>query len=204
MAVFPANATAPGVLFASTPLFTNRFQPLEELPHSEETTNPPSKFQAQGVYKPPHMRTPSESVASVIESDAMANSTHAVHPAHGPSLDHEKKGTSCPHTPHSNSAPGSAVFGFGEVKKKIHEELSNVRKAMEDMEVLEKEFLKEEARFEHEVQVLRSAGLTDEEIRGIIGWTPENFPSRPPSAKPIDVNVGICLHALASGREDLP
>lgn len=194
MVVSSTNAIIYNAPPVPIPLFTNRFQPLEGLSHDEQDAEPDSTFHAQGVYKPPHMR---ESVASITGSDPTVSSTPTVCPAHGSSLDHEGKGSRTPHTP--TSAPGSAVFGFGEVKKKIHEELLIVRKAMEEMEIIEKEFLEEEARFVQELQALRSTGLTDEEIRDLMGSTPINFPPRPPSVKPLDVNVGICLDALASG-----
>jgi len=134
----------------------------------------------------------------------MASSKPTVCPAHGSSLDREGKGTSHPRMPQTtSSAPGSAMFGFGEARKKIHEELLNVRKAMEEMEIIEKEFLEEEARFEQEMQALRSAGLTDKEIREMMDWTPANFPPRPPSAKPLDANVGVYWIFLRWGG-DLP
>lgn len=188
---------------ASTPLFVNRFQVLEGLPDDGDVAKPDSKFQAQGVYKPPHMRNPSESVESTVGSDPMANGT-SVCPAHGPNLDRERKRISRPHTPHVDSTSGSGTFGVGELKKKMYEELLNVRKAMKEMETIEKEFLEEEARFEQEVQALRRAGLTDEEIQEVVGLDSESFPPRLPSTKPLDVNVGICFHVLVSGRGTHP
>lgn len=193
------KATAPDVPFAPTPLSASQLQPLEGLQHDEEGVNPHSKFQAHGVYRPPHMRTPSESTASVIGSDHVAHDTVTVHSAHGSSLDREGEGTSRPPTPRTGFAPGFASFGYGEVKKKIHEELLSVRKAVEEMETIEKEFLEEEARFERHIQVLRSRGLTDEEIRAIVDWDPAIFLSRPPTVEPLDVNVGICLNSFVSG-----
>ena len=199
MVVSSINAN---VSSAPTPPFSNRLLPLEWLPHEEETTKPHPKFQAKGIYRPPHMRT-SESVASTTGSDPMTSSTSDARPTHGSSLDREKKGTSRPHTPHVSSVPGSTVLEFGEMKKKIHEELLNVRKVMEEMETIEKKFLEEEARFEQELQVVRSASLTDEELREMMGWSPANSQSISPSVKPLDANVSICFRVLVS-RRDLP
>jgi hypothetical protein len=183
----------------SAPSFANRFWLLEGLAHDEETTKPLSKFQAQGVYKPPHMRAPSESVASATGSNPMASSTSGVHPAHGSGPVPEKKGTSCPHTPHVSSTPESSVLGFGETK--IHEELLNV--ATEEMETIGKDSLGE-GRFEQELQVLRNVGLVDEEMREMemMGWSPANLPSGLPSAKSLDVNVSVYFHV--SGRGTYP
>ena len=203
MTVSSTNAKVSDVPPVPTPLPVDRSQPTEELLSDEDDAKPHSKFQAQGVYKPPHMRTPSEPMASIAGSDPVVSDTVTVCPAHGSSLDHEGNGTSRPHTPHTSFAPGLAAFGFGEVKKIIHEELLNVRKAMEEMETIEKEFLKEEARFERHIQVLKGGGLTDEEIRAIVDWDPAVFPSRPPTVQSLDVNVGICLNSLESGGDSL-
>ena len=185
------------------PPFSNRFQPLEGLAHEEETTKPHSEFQAQGVYKPPHMRIPSESAASSTGSDPTASTAPGVRPTHGSSLDHQKGGASHPHTPHVSSAPGSAVFEFDEVKKRIEEEVLAARKAMTELEMVDKELLEEKARFEQHVQVLRDAGYTSEEIRKIAGWSSANSPSRPPSTEPFDVKVSIRFRVLVS-EGDLP
>jgi hypothetical protein len=201
MAASSADATVSDVTPAPTPFFVNRFQPLEGLTHDEETTKPHSEFHAQGVYKPPHMRTLSESTASITEPDSVIGSSATVRPAHGSSSDREGKGKSRPQTPHAGSGSAFATFGFGEVKKKIQEELLSVRKATEEMEMIEKQFLEEEARFEHHVQVLRGGGLTDEEIRELMGWDPASFLSKPPAVQQPDVNVGICLHLLLSAKE---
>lgn len=194
------NATAFDAPSAPALSLSNRFQPLEELSHNEEATDSYSKFQAQGVYKPPHMRIPSESVASITGPDPTANSTSGVRTVHGPSSDHKKKGASRPNTPHIGSTSGSAVFGFDEIKKKIHEEVLMVRKAAKEMETIEKDFLEEGARFEQDLKVLKSAGLTDQEIRKLIGWNPTNLPSKPLSLEPLDVNVSICFNIAMSGR----
>jgi len=192
MTVPSASVTVSDAPSAPDPL-ANRFDPLEELQYDGEAANSHPKFQAQGVYKPPHMRAPSESTTPANELDPMAGSTAAIRPAHGPSLDREGKGTPRPRTPHTCSAPAVATFGFDEMKKKIHKELMYVRKAAEEMEMIENEFLEEEARFKRHVQVLRSGGFVDKEIR-------PRFPSRPPTVQPLDVNVGICLYTLVSGR----
>jgi len=201
MVVFSANSHSPasGAPSTLTPLFANRFQLLEEYPHDDDDdddSKPHLKFQALGVYKPPHMRT-IESVASTVESDSTANGTSVVH---GQNLDREQKGASRPHTPHVDPTPKSATFGVSELKRKIHEEVLNVRKAAEEMETIEKEFLEEAARFEKDVQVLRRAGLADEEIRELVGLNPEKFPPSLTSLKPSDANVGICFRVLVSGR----
>ena len=195
--------TTSDVSSTPAPPFVNRFQPLEGLENEEETTKPHSKFQAQGVYKPPHMRIPSESAAPSTGSDPTASTMPGVRPAHGLSLDHEKGGASRPHTPHVSSAPGSAMFGFDELKKRIHEEVLTVRKAVEEMEMAEKEFLEDEARFEQNVQVLRHEGFTSEEIQEIAGWNSASLPSTPSSIEPLDVKVGVLFRVLVS-EGDLP
>jgi len=200
MVVSSTNANVP----SAPPPFSNRFQVLQWLQNDEETTKPHSEFKAKGKYVPPQMRKPqmripSESAASTTGLDPMTSSTSDARPTHGSSLDREKKGTSRPHIPHVSSVPGSTVLEFGEMKK-IHEELLNVRKEMEEVETIEKELL-EEARFEQESQVVRNAGLTDEEIREMMGWSPANSQSMPPSVKPLDVNVSICFRDLVSGRD---
>jgi len=200
MTVSSTSAAPPDDPSAPTALFSDRSQPLEGLPHDRETTKSYYKSHAQGVYRPPHMRAPSESVAPITGSNPMASGTSAVHPEHGSSLDRKGKGVFRSRTPHNGSVSASDTFGFGEIKKRIHDELLNVRRTMEDMETLEKEFLMEEAHFEQRMQVLRSAGLTDEEIREIVDWNPADFLSGPPTVKPLDVNVGICLHILVLGR----
>lgn len=195
--------TTPNVSSTAASPFANRFQPLEGLEHEEETTKPHSEFQAQGVYKPPHMRIPSEPAASSTKSDPTASTTP------GLSLDHEKGGASRPHTPHVGPAPGSAVFGFGEIEKRIDEEVLALRKAVEKKEIVEKELLEQKALFEQNLQVLRNAGLIGGEIREIVGWSRANLPSRPPSTKLLDVKVGIRFRVLVSGgglpcvRQDL-
>ena len=189
--------TTPNVSSTAAPPFANRFQPLEGLAHEEETTEPHSKFQAQGVYKPPHMRIPFEPAASSIGSDPTASTTP------GLSLDHEEGGASRPRTPHVSPAPGSAVSGSGEIERMMDEEVLNLCKAVEEKEIVEKELLEQKARFEQNLQVLRNAGLTGEEIRKITGWSSANLPSRPPSTKPLDVKVGIRFRVLVSGG-DLP
>ena len=191
MDVSSINATASDVPTAPVLPSSNQFDPLEGPPCDEEATKSHPRFQAQGVYKPPHMRTPTEPTASVTEIDPTASGTATVHPEHGPSIDRDGKGASRPSTPNASSEPGLAAFGFDEMKKKIHEELLIVRKAAEEMEMIEKEFLEEEARFGQNVQALRSGGLTDEQIRIIMDWHPPKLPSRPPTVQPLDVNVGI-------------
>ena len=190
---------APDILHAHIPPSTNRFQPLDGLLHDEEPAK--SKFHAQGVYKPPHIRTPSECTASTMETDPVANYTSVIGPGHGPSLDHEGKTISRPRSQHTNSVPATAVFGFEEVKKKIHEEITTVRTAIGELEMMEKEFLEEGARFEREVQALRNAGFADEDIREIISWP--QFPSRPPSTKPLDVDVSV-FRNFRVGKGGLP
>jgi len=190
------NVTTSDIPSIPNPLFANRFSPLEVLPYDEGTAKSHPKFQAQGVYKPPHMRTLSESTASATELDSMVDSTATVRPSHGPSLEHEGKGTFRPRTPHTGSAPTVAMFGFDEMKK-IHEELLNVRKVAEEVEMMEKEC------FKHHIRVLRDGGYTNEEIRMIMDGDPLRFPSRPPTVQPLDVNVGICLYTRIR-RRDLP
>ena len=199
MTVSSTDATASDVLLAPIPVSANRFELLEEPPHDDEAAKLQSKFQAQGVYKPPHMRTPSESTTSIAESDPMAGDTATVRPPHGSGLDHEK-GPSRPPTSLTSSTPVSPTFGFGAMKKLVHEELLNVRKAVEEMETMEKELLEEEARFKRHIQVMRSGGLTDEQIQAIVDLNPARLPSRPPTVQPLDINVGICLYALVLGE----
>ena len=196
MAASSGNPTISDVPSVPDPLVANRSDPLEGLPYDGGTAKSHHRFQAHGVYKPPHMRILSESTASATELDPMVDSTATVRSSHGPSLDHEWKGASRPRTPHTGSAPAVATFGFDEMRKKIHEELLNVRKAAEEMEMIRKGFLEDEARFKHHVRVLRDAGLTDEEIRVFMDRAPPRFPSRPPTVQPLDVNVGICLCTL--------
>ena len=204
MAASSGNATTSDVPSVPDPLFANRFDPLEGLPYDEGTVKSHPKFQAHGVYKPPHMRTLSESTASATELDPMADSTDTVRQAHGLSFDREGKGTSRPQTPHTGSAPAVATFGFDEMKKKLHEELLIVRKVAEEIEMMEKDFLEDEARFKHHIRVMKNGGLTDEEIRMIMAGDIPRFPSRPQTVQPLDVNVGVCLYTLVPGGEDLP
>jgi len=190
---------ASGVPPIPDPLFANRFDPLEGLPHDEGTAKSHPKFQAQGVYKPPHMRTLAESTVSATDLDPTGEGTETVRPAHGPSLDYEGKRTFRPRTPHAGSVPAVAAFGFDEVKKQIHEELLTLRKAAEEVEMMEKGLLEDEARFKQQIRVLKNGGLTDEEIRMIMDGYTSRFPSRPPTVQPLDVNVGICLYILLLG-----
>lgn len=195
-----ANATASNVSSVPIPLFANRFQPLEGLQSDEEAIRLHVRFQAEGVYKPPHMRTPSEPVASTAGSDPMVGGTAVVRPTHGTSFDREGRGTSRPHTPHTGLAPEPVAFGFDEMKKMIQEEIMNVRKAEEKMEMIVKELLKEEAHIEQYTQVLRSAGFTDEERRTIVNGNHPGFMPGQPTAQSPNPKVGICYMRLCGEK----
>ena len=186
MGASSTNSAAPDTSSAPTLTLSNRFQPLDGLAQDEEPTKPNSKFHAQGVYKPPHMRTPSESMTSITGSDLTADSAFTVRPRHGSNLESEDNTARTPSTD-SAAAP---VFGFGEMKKKIHDQVVAARKAADDLEMAEKEFLLEEDRYEYGIRMLRSMGYSENEIRKAIGW-PITPPSRPQSVKPLDADVGI-------------
>ena len=185
----PSTVTASGVSPTPTPLFANRFQLLEELPSDEEGSQPQPKFQARGVYKPPHMR-------ATPQPEPMADDTSSVCSTHGSTVDHEKKGTPNPRTPCVDSAPGPSMLEFSEVKKIIRQELLIQRRAVERLEAMGDKLLKERERVEQEVQTMKKMGVSDEEIQKILDQDNEN----PPAVKPLDIDVSICFHALLSGR----
>lgn len=191
--VVPSTVTASGISPTPTPLFANRFQPLEEPPSDEEDSQPQPKFRARGVYKPPHMR-------ATPQPEPTAHDTSSVCSAYGSVVDHEKKGTPNPHTPCVDSTPGPSTLEFSEVKKIIRQELLIQRRAVERLEAMGDKLLKERERVEQELQTMKKMGVSDEEIQKILDQDNEN----PPSVKPLDINVSICFYAPLSGRRTYP
>lgn len=165
-----------------TPLFVNRFQPLEELLSDEEDSQPQPKFLARGVYKPPHMRATPQPHSTA--NDASSSD-------YGSSLDREKKGPPYPRAP---------TLEFSELKQIIHEELLIQRRAVKRLEAVGEKLLKKRERIEKEVQGMKKMGMSDEEIQRILDRNNENSPS----VKPFDIDVSICLCALQSGRGTYP
>ena len=196
MGASSSNTPAPDVSSALTLPLANRYQLLDGLADDEGVAKPNPKFQALGVYKPPHMRIPFESVALVTGSDPTADGAPTVYPWHGSNPDSEEKVISRPRTPRTDLAPPPApVFRFEEMRKLIQNKVMAARKAEKELEMAEKELLKEEERCEYGIRMLRDAGLNENDIREVIGWqTPSS--SRPQHAKLVDVNVGISSDVL--------
>ena len=191
MGASSTNTTPSSVPSAPLIPFANRFQLLDELMREEETTQPNPRFRAQGVYKPPHMRTPFESVTSVNGSNELTNSTSTVRPGHGTSLCCEWKVASHPRTPRTNPTPPSAstASSFEEVKKKIQNEVLTLRETMKELKAMEDVFLEEETRLDHEFQAMKITGSTEEigeVVASLVGR-----PSRPSPIKLSDIDVGI-------------
>jgi hypothetical protein len=202
MSVSCTNAAASDVSSTPALLLSNRFQPLDNLPQDEEATTPNSKFHAQGVYKPPHMRTPSEPMASITGLELTADGVFTARQRHGSNLESEENVPFRSRTSSTSSAT-APVFGFGEMKKMIRDQVVAAHKAAAELEMAEKEFLKEEDRYEYGIRMLRRAGYAEDEIRTAVGW-PITSPSRPQSVKPVDADVRIIPGVFVSESDSPP
>lgn len=133
----------------------------------------------------------SETVASTSGSDPTVNGTSTVHPGHGSRFCCEDKTTPRVRTPDTNPSPAPPPVASLEGLEKFLRQAEVLRKMIEEVGEVKNILLEQ-------VQNLRSAGLTEEEIQGRMG-RPINSPPGPPPIKVLDINVSIRLGVSERG-----